>query len=403
MTARAKIVDRPLFWVLAIFLAALAIAYLTRPQGTMATNTLRSSYRTTPDGTAALARTLASFGLDVAPRLTPMVDAEPVAGTVILLTPVRPPTPREVRALLDHVRGGGTLLYSPTYAVSAELPSSVESSPLDDSLGIELRYRDAEETFRRTRLEDPSWKAHRLTDGLPPPRDPLHALRLPGAVDLLSAVADGGAWTVAAELPLGEGRVVVFSESEAFSNAMLADDPQAALFVRAVIAYTASADTVFFDEYHLGIDTRRSSAEVVWHFLTETPLGRALFHLAAAMTLVLVAAGIRFGSPTPAIAPPDRERRSPLEHVSALGDLYREAGAARTAALLLIGRLARSTRNRPPATIEEADRLLRHLGSATEPGLARTQSGLLGRVPDLTAIAGGIDAYLLSRTHHDTP
>ena len=86
-----------------------------------------------------------------------------------------------------------------------------------------------------------------------------------------------------------------------------------------------------------------------------------LLHMILVCFLFLACKGLRFGLPATAVAPADRERRSPLEHVSALGDLYAKAGAAKTAALLLLARLARAVRASPPRDMEEADRLLREI------------------------------------------
>ncbi len=409
--------SRPLFWVAVILAFALAAGYLGRPEGQRDdSRTPRSSFRTTPGGVAALARGIERLGRETEPRITPLVDADSVRGTIVLLHPVLPPSPREIRALLDRVREGGTLLYVPPY-IPGPRPRSTEQTPLMDSLGVHMRLRLARDEVLDLYLREPSWGDDGLTEGLTLPDTLVHGFRVagndeeggddgegdtvsvPGLKKLLTAKDDDEEWIAAAELQLGEGHVVVLAEARPLSNAKAVDHPLAVLAVRAALAYTNEADTVFFDEYHQGIRGHRTPAEVLAGFFLGTARGRALLHLILFGFLVLACAGLRFGSPVPAAAPPDRERRSPLEHVSALGDLYRKAAATGTASLLLLARLARATRHPPPRDIAEADTLLRRLDAeeGADTPLARALQGLHADPPDLTAIASGIDEHLSRR------
>lgn len=432
VATRRRLRTRPLFWVALILLVALAAGYLGRPEGQRAGNTLRSYFRTTPDGVAALARGIDRLGRNTEPRITPFVDADAVRGTIVLLDARRLPSPREIRALLDHVRGGGTLLYVPRYGTSR---GRTRQTQLMDSLDVVFRFRTTREQALDQYLQEPRWADDPVTEGLALPDRLVRAFRIgyrgsardgedrsdsaaamdsaaaddsapdpytspPGVKPLLTVTAvDSTEWLAAAELRQGSGRVVILSEAGPLSNARAADHPLAVLAVRAALSYTNEADTVFFAEYHQGIRGSRSRAEVIGRFFARTPQGRALLHLILLCFLVLACAGVRFGAPAPAVAPPDRERRSPLEHVSALGDLYRKAGATRTAALLLLARLARVTRHPPPRTTAEADTLLRRLDAETgsETPLGRAREGLRADPPDLAAIAAGIDEHLTRR------
>ena len=404
--------NQPLFWIVVVLFAALLAGFLFRPEGQRSNTVLRSFFRTTPDGVAALARGIERLGRQVEPRITPLVDADAVRGTVVLLRPRLPPSPRETNALLEHVRAGGLFVYAPPYLTGRRW---TEQTPLMDSLGVWFRFRPVTEEAREETLLEPRWRAHALTEDLPSPQAPAHGFRIFGFSDgdeandsakvaalnpLLTATDDEDEeWMAAAELALGDGRIVVLSDAEPLSNNDAATDPLAALAVRAALAYTAEADTVFFAEYHQGIRGHRTRAEVVRGFFLGSPGGRVLLHLVILSFLILACRGLRFGAPAPAVAPPDRERRSPLEHVSALGDLYRKAGAARTAALLLLTRLARATRQPPPRDTAEADTLLRRLDGeeSTDTPLARARKGLHADPPDLTAVAAGIDEHLERR------
>ncbi len=411
--AAPKLARQPLFWIAVILVFALVAGFLGRPQGQRADRILRSSFRTTPDGVAALARGIERLGRTVAPRITPLVDADPVRGTIVLLQSPLPPTPRETAALLNRVREGGTLIHVPPY-----LPGRRRTvqTPLMDSLGFFMRFRNVTDEMRELTLEEAEWAVHPLTTDLPAPNPPVHGFRIAGAIggDEPEGLADGtvveplltardrngNPWMGAAELVVGRGRVVIVSDAEPLSNGSAAEDPLAVVVVRAALAHTGEADTVFFAEYHQGIRGHRTRAEVVRQFFVGSPGGRALLHLVILCFLLLACLGLRFGAPTPAVAPPDRERRSPLEHVSALGDLYRKAGATRTAALLLLSRLARASRYPPPRDVAEADTLLGRLDTehGADTPLARVRTGLHTDPPDLAAVANGIDEHLARRT-----
>ncbi len=391
---------RPLLWIALILAGFLAAGYLARPQGRRATETLRSSLRTTPDGAAAFARALRRFGRYAEPRHTPFADADPAPRAAALLAPVRHPTPREANALLAAVRAGATLLYVPPYrAGPRDVPTT---TPLMDSLGLRFRARAAtgEETFA-----DALWGADPLADRLPEPIPTRDALALERAGDedggareslMTMTDEDGVPWSAALRIRVGAGRVVALADAGPLANARVAQDPLAALALRAVLLHVDEGDTLFFGEFHQGVGGRDSPAKVAASFLVGSPLGRALLHLGATCLLALACLGVRFGAPLAVGAEADRERRSPLEHVRALSDLYRSANASRTAALLLVGQLARSGGARPPGSIPEAldwIETLRADADADAP-LARIAEGLRRDPIDLKAVAAGVDDRL---------
>lgn len=457
---------RTLIWICATVVAAALAGYLTRPEGRRSEGVLRSSLRTTPDGVAGLARGIARLGRHTEPRLTPMMDADPVRGTIVQLQSVAPTTPREIEALLDHVRTGGTLLYAPSRDRLLGIP---RTSMLMVALGVWF------DGFVARELPDSvgaRWGEHLLAEGLPPPerirfgfevirregadsagidegsaaadsvaanedradeeagREPEEAVAtdqepedaaepdqesdsipelpewFPDAGDaedpvpLLTAPNSAGEEVMAAALVrMGEGRIVIFADAGPLSNGAADSDPMAVLAVRAALAYTSEADTVFFDEFHLGITGYGSRAEVLANFFLGSPGGRTLLHVVLVCFLFLACKGLRFGLPATAVAPADRERRSPLEHVSALGDLYAKAGAAKTTSLLLLSRLARAVRASPPRDLEEADRLLREIEArrGRHRSIDRVREGLFAEPADLTLIASGVDEQLARR------
>ena len=165
-------------------LGALA-GYLTLPEGRRSQGVLRSSLRTTPDGVAALSRGIARLGRHTEPRLTPMAEAEPVRGTLVLLQPrLGILSPREMEALLDHVREGGTFIYAPP--VSDGIP---RNTPLMVVLGV--RFPADEERI----LPDSAagyWAAHQLTTGLPPANSPRFGFVVMPEEEADSAASEAG-------------------------------------------------------------------------------------------------------------------------------------------------------------------------------------------------------------------
>lgn len=399
-------------------------AFALRPSGSTAGDVRRSALRATPDGVAGLYRAIARLGPPTATRVTPLVDAEPLRGTLVMFQPVRRPSPREVHELLEWVRGGGTLIHAPRPA-----------SPILDSLGLVRRTlpeegdagEEAPGTPPDPELDDgPIWRGdHPLTAGLPTARAARYAIAPDTASDeneeggqaedeadagerpgpppvthdplLLSAPDSAGQrWAVVVSIPLREGRIISFADAEPLSNGFAGEAPLAVLAVRAAIAWTNPGDSVFFDEFSQGLGASRSPARATMDFLIGTPVGRASLHLAAVVLLAFLCAGLRFGAP---LAPAGGPGRSALEHVTALAAVYENAQARETAAVLMLGRLARAANLPPPRDLAEAERLLARLEKRTGRlrALRLIRRGLAASPVDLIQVARGIDNHTRRR------
>ncbi len=411
-------------------LAAIAVAtlllvvtaFVLRPSGSSARDVRRSALRATPDGVAGLYRAIARLGPPTAIRVTPLVDAEPLRGTLVMLEPVRRPSPREVHELLEWVRGGGTLIHAPHAA-----------SPILDSLGLVRRTLveagdsaeaagaspDAELEGGPLRTGDP------LTEGLPMAGAARYAIAPDTASEeneeeddaedeaeedegpgpdpvphhplLLSAPDSAGQrWAVAVSIPLREGRIITFADARPLSNRFAGEGPLAVLAVRAAIAWTNPGDSVFFDEFSQGLGASRSPARATVDFLVGTPAGRASLHLGVVVLLAFFCAGLRFGAP---LVPASGPGRSSLEHVTALAAVYESAQARETAAVLMLGRLARAAHLPPPRDLREAERLLARLEKRTARprALRLIRRGLAASPLDLIRVAQGIDNHTQGR------
>ena len=400
-------------------------AFALRPSGSSAGDVRRSALRATPDGVAGLYRAIARLGPPTAIRVTPLVDAGPLRGTLVMLQPLRRPSPREVHELLEWVRAGGTLIHAPRPA-----------SPILDSLGLVRRTlrqeRDSAEAAPGTppdpELDDgPLWSGdHPLTEGLPMARAARYAIapdtaseenedgdeaedeadedETPGPPPvphhplLLSAPDSAGhRWAVAVSIPLRDGRIISFADAEPLSNRFAGEAPLAVLAVRAAIAWTNPGDSVFFDEFSQGLGVSRSPARATVDFLAGTPVGRASLHLGVVVLLAFLCAGLRFGAP---LAPAAGPGRSALEHVTALAAVYERARARETAAVLMLGRLARASHLPPPRDLAEAERLLARLEKRTGrlQALRLIRRGLAASPLDLIQVARGIDTHPRRRT-----
>ena len=163
---------RTVWWIVAITLVAGLAAYLFRPAGRTAQDVRRSSFRTTPDGVAALARGIDRLGRPTAPRIIPLADAGPVPDALVLLSPPIVPSPAEVHALLERIRAGGTLVYAPVLTPTPY--GALRVTPLMDSLGIAFRRPDPSEAADSVAAK---WVPHRLNEGLPAPRSLRRVLR----------------------------------------------------------------------------------------------------------------------------------------------------------------------------------------------------------------------------------
>ncbi len=148
-----------------------------------------------------------------------------------------------------------------------------------------------------------------------------------------------------AGLPYGRGRIVVGADPDLLRNDAIRVCKYG-LDVMAVhmLEYfgdrpDGSRPRIVFDEYHQGFGEQRGTMRAVASYLIGEPSGRLLFQLLAAGLVLLLAVAPRL---IPAFDPVLIERRSPLEHVDALGRAYAQVGATRSAT----ARLVRGVRRR---------------------------------------------------------
>lgn len=153
------------------------------------------------------------------------------------------------------------------------------------------------------------------------------------AVDTL-LVTPGGT-PVAVRVAYETAAVTLVADDRLFTNRALRHTDAGPI----VLGWLLSRDErVLFDEYHHGFGPGGSLAGAALDWTWRSPLGWAMWQLAAVGVLALLVAGVRLG---PARSVIQRRRRSPLEHVRALATALAAARGHDVAVELIVRGLRR--------------------------------------------------------------
>jgi len=366
--------------------ASVVLVLLLTPSGTwVALDERRSSLRTTRDGVAAWSRSLARLGIPVSARFASFTEERPRGAAIVLLEPTVPPSAAEVGVVLEWIRAGGTLVYSPNF-----------DSLISDSLGLSGSFLDDVDT----RDDDQGRLVpHRWTEGVEGDADVNvwvledDSLRT-GAWVPLAAVTDSTA--TLAWVPVGAGGVLAVAEAAVVSNESLATTTLSVVVTRALAEIVEAGDTVFFDEYHQGLDGRAGLVGETVGMASDSRGGRVAIHMALVGLVLLLATARPFGAPAP---PPEEKRRSPLEHVDALGRIYESAGSVGSIARRLVHGAARRMGMRAP-TDHTASQIIEswqsHAHVSAPAGLALAAARR--DPPDLSELATALDRVVAAHT-----
>lgn len=377
---------------LGVILLVVALGLLARPaERDVEEDPRASSLISASRGARALYLTLEAVGVPVERRHLPWDARADFNGSLVLIAPSQPPSETEIEALLTWIEEGGVLVYF-----------ARPGDPMLDALGLEpLVSLYAEPKAPGTGPRDQAFPVrrageagseHRWFDGVDAVSGFGYALAWAddlapeGAVPLL--VTEAG-HVVVAEWPLGEGRVIAWSDAAPLRNERLRESGAAFVLARTAAELAAIEGALVFDEFHHGFRGDGSAIRATLNFLTGTAAGHTVLQLLVVAGGLLILAGARFGRPYP---PAEAARRSPLEHVDALAGLYRQAGARATARRLLIAQLARRLGRRPPPAEATDEAALERLTAALPGGAGRAAEvrAALGR-DDLPGLARAID------------
>lgn len=274
-----------------------------------------AAFSTQPQGSHALWLYLESQEMKLTDSVGAAFAVPSGVDLALVLEPTVAFTPGEWRILQDWVADGGSLLIAGTGSVAVEMAQQ-----------FEISYGVAPSTAAAISNQTPLLQSPPLThieasttSYLRPNRD-----------DFVTLLANQNGNPTAVAFAQGDGRVIVTTLTEPFSNEGLQKTTNNAELVLNLIGAAPNVDSIWFDEWHHGIRPETEAALASNNWLQRTPVGRALLLVLAVIFVGLVLRGRRFGRPVPLTK--DISRRAPLEYITGIANLSRRAGH-RTAVL----------------------------------------------------------------------
>jgi hypothetical protein len=297
-----------------------------------------STYLTGPTGSKGLHEILVALGRPVERRRTSLktlaTGRAHQPAILVLLDPVIDLDGQELGQLVRYVRAGGAVLASGDGAgVTSCAGWRVTRGSLGadgrDSIGVRSREVDVRLPYTRLVLT-------RLAKTDSGGREPLSTLRKaapddedgrPGACNTLVPFQTDTVVVALSNRPAilrlryrGGGTIILAADPGWLTNRAWRDTnrPIALLPLLTPGAQQRKAGRVVWDEYHqgFGYGSSTSFSSIAWSWLISNPGGWALLQLVAVGVAWLAMTAVRFG---PAQSVIDRRRRSPLEHLEALG------------------------------------------------------------------------------------
>ena len=329
-----------------MLVAILVITAILAPGGPDTAGRELSTRSRAIDGAHGLRAVLDALGWHTRERLTPYAGTLDTAATYVMLGTPLDPSAHEIHTLLNTVRHGANAIVVPergsaiaeSIGVQTARRTFIPLRPTSDSL---FGSADRVDSVREAFGELSARTFHTYLEGTPP-SDSDSVGAWPASARTLLSVGKRDIKPEITVLPMGRGQVVAIADPTFLRNDVLRKTAGAVLAVRILENVDpARRSPIVFDEYHQGYGEQTSMPAVLREALLGTSWGRAILQLGAAALLYLLVIGVR------PIAPSSRahyERRSPLEHVSALSRAYEAIGATGLAAQ----RLVRGVRRRHP-------------------------------------------------------
>lgn len=341
---------------LAVLLAvAIAVASWagSRKTTTSAFDFRSSTFVSGPDGSKALYDVMRRLGRLSERRRTSLENL----GTqrayrpaiLVILTPLFPLRDDEVEQVVRYVRGGGAVL------------ASGGGGGVTRCAGWRTQWVSRGSDSMPVRSPDPGVRLPPTSRVLTPrrPEDDeragLEALRKGEQEDtqlgICRALVPFRVDTIVAALnqrPVilrlryrGGGTITLAADGGWFTNRVWRDTDVPIIALPLLTPRRERPGRVVWDEYHQGFgeESGPSLAGQTWSWLRSSPAGWAILQLTAVALVWLAMTGVRFG---PARSVIERRRRSPLEHLEALGAGLESAADADTA----VQRLALGLRRR---------------------------------------------------------
>lgn len=312
-----------------------------------------STYLSGPTGSKALNEVLSRLGRPVERRRTSLLNLATERAhrpaILVLLDPGIPLQDAELEQVVRYVRGGGAVLATGDGAGVTRCsgwrtqPAGISSDSMDvrsPDLGLHLPW-----TQRVLTAVTPGTSGRSRLDALRKGAEEgsrlgICSTLLPFAVDTVVAALT----TRPVVLRLryrGGGTITLAADPGWFTNKVWRDTDVPVVALPLLTPRAERPGRVVWDEYHqgFGFGEQGSFADRTWSWLLSSPAGWAILQLIAVALVWLAMTAVRFG---PARSVIERRRRSPLEHLEALGAGLESANDADTA----IRRLALGLRRR---------------------------------------------------------
>ena len=406
---------RPTIALPAVTLVIAVVTLFTpQPQEARGGDSRLSTYSASAQGARLLHDLAGRLGWTPRRHLRPEIPADSNA-VIALLAPTVPMSGAEAHAILEHVRGGGALLYvhagrSPLTdslalrigggyraEVRPEIAGPIDEECADEDNGALPMWLDGDMFLWSIGSRDADRELVTFVETFP---------ESPGAIFGTQSRGRSRPAADSARVPrpaaigfqFGAGRVVAIADPDLLRNDVVRVCRWAAdvAFVRMLEYLTPEGRRpIVFDEFRQGHGHHPGTFTAIARFFSRTAPGQALGQLLLAGIVLLLAAAPRLVPPRDAgrIA-----RRDPGEHVQALARAYEKVGATRTAVLrLLHGLRRRVARQGPPAIAAEGspdallDWIVRRAPSAAD-DVSTVRHGLAQPVAsrDLVRIAEAI-------------
>jgi hypothetical protein len=308
----------------------------------------RSTLLSGPYGSRAIYDVLVQLGRPIQRRRTPLYDLTTEERAPALLVELQPPLELEEDELdevVDYVRGGGAVLSAGRGGgVTACAGWRLEPSGfVDDSVyvvpppGVSRLPRAARVLVRKQPSGVFGEKLSALAKESIENSTSCDSLVVARSETLLVATKQQ---PVALRLWYeGGGSITLVADAGWFGNRVWRDTDVPIVALPWLASPSGRPGRIVMDEYHQGFEEdNQSETGLIAAWLRSSPVGWAVLQLVAIALVWLAVNAVRFG---PAQAVIERRRRSPLEHLEALGAGLESAGATETAVQRLVAGLRR--------------------------------------------------------------
>ena len=371
-----------------VVLGMLATAFLLGGDPDRTDSTRLSPLGVGPGGGKGLSDALLELDLTQGTLQRPWSDwiGETFDSVLVVVGPTSAVDDYEAERLVSWIEGGGRLLWAPGEIVFAGLGASRMDTALAERLGVTPRTarRFGREAHRAATVPEPPLVARLALAGAPSEWETWNrSFDIEG--DFTPWIVDGKGNPCVAELQIGSGAVLLWSDVKGLRNDKALAEPTAASFLRTVAVW-ADGDPVVLDGYSHGLAALGSIPLATRRWLVQDRFGNGVL---IALLVGLAWLGINAVRRAPIVPTPPPAGRSSVEHVDALAQAYERARAHERPTRLILDH-ARSQLG----TVDLERRLTT---------LERTHPELLDSIERLRAASGQKDgtspAELLTLTH----